>query len=118
MEAYRPLPYLYLGSLSVWMVVGLLWTVNTWRRRHFQELNPAEFNNLDFHEWHIGVPTGSSAKYGGNPPNQSFVIVQHPHASHQCSSLTTNRDNKIYTCFNQDTAFIDEKAKNNISRTA
>ncbi|XP_031478384.1 uncharacterized protein LOC116249295 isoform X2 [Nymphaea colorata] len=82
------------------------------------ELNPAEFNNLDLHEWHIGVPTGSSAKYGGNPPNQSFVIVQHPHASHQCSSLTTNRDNQISTCFNQDTAFIDEKAKNNFSRTA
>ncbi|CAN6462998.1 unnamed protein product [Victoria cruziana] len=77
------------------------------------ELNPAEFNNLNLHEWHIGVPTGS-AKCGGN---QSFVIVQHPHASDQISSLTTSRDNKIATCFNEGIKFIDEKA-NSFSRTA
>ncbi|RZC50249.1 hypothetical protein C5167_018680 [Papaver somniferum] len=38
-EAYRPLPSLYLGFLSIWFVSALSWTINTWKNRHFQTNN-------------------------------------------------------------------------------
>ncbi|OVA20262.1 hypothetical protein BVC80_157g59 [Macleaya cordata] len=38
-EAYRPLPSLYLGFLSIWFVSALSWTINTWNNRHFQSNN-------------------------------------------------------------------------------
>ncbi|PIA42815.1 hypothetical protein AQUCO_02000332v1 [Aquilegia coerulea] len=38
-EAYRPLPSLYLGFLLIWFVSAFLWTINTWRNRHFQMNN-------------------------------------------------------------------------------
>ncbi|KAF8400869.1 hypothetical protein HHK36_014172 [Tetracentron sinense] len=38
-EAYRPLPWLYLGFFSIWFVLGCSWTINTWNNRHFQTNN-------------------------------------------------------------------------------
>ncbi|KAF8388931.1 hypothetical protein HHK36_025614 [Tetracentron sinense] len=35
-EAYRPLPWLYLGFLSIWFVSACSWTINTWNNRHSQ----------------------------------------------------------------------------------
>ncbi|XXG45836.1 hypothetical protein AAC387_Pa02g0812 [Persea americana] len=38
-EAYRPLPYLYLAFLAIWFVYAFSWTINTWKKRHFQPNN-------------------------------------------------------------------------------
>ncbi|KAJ4953041.1 hypothetical protein NE237_029873 [Protea cynaroides] len=35
-EAYRPLPSVYLGFLSIWFLSTFSWTINTWNNRHFQ----------------------------------------------------------------------------------
>ena len=46
-EAYRPLPYLYLAFLAIWFVYVFSWTINTWKKRHFQVIfhliNPLSF---------------------------------------------------------------------------
>ncbi|XP_077228502.1 uncharacterized protein LOC143861451 isoform X2 [Tasmannia lanceolata] len=38
-EGYRPLPSLYLGFLLIWIVSAVSWTINTWKKRHFQANN-------------------------------------------------------------------------------
>ncbi|XP_043719009.1 uncharacterized protein LOC122666949 [Telopea speciosissima] len=35
-DAYRPLPSVYLGFLSIWFLSAFSWTFNTWNNRHFQ----------------------------------------------------------------------------------
>lgn len=38
-EAYRPLPSVHFGFLLIWFFSASLWTINTWRNRHFQSTN-------------------------------------------------------------------------------
>ncbi|XP_037493626.1 uncharacterized protein LOC105635094 [Jatropha curcas] len=38
-ESYRPLPSVYFALLSVWLVSACSWTINTYKKRHFQMNN-------------------------------------------------------------------------------
>ncbi|KAL5575202.1 hypothetical protein UlMin_016901 [Ulmus minor] len=38
-ESYRPVPSLYLAFLSIWLVSACSWTLNTYKKRHFQANN-------------------------------------------------------------------------------
>ncbi|XP_010917839.1 uncharacterized protein [Elaeis guineensis] len=52
------------------------------------EVDAADFNNLVFQEWHVGVPTTLPSSHSGKTVNPLLVIVQNPHAASRFSPET------------------------------